>query len=60
MFTLPDFHDDFHGSALAHAALAVLQALDCPIGGGWGNRDEEEGGDGGLRAGMREKEEERR
>lgn len=34
-FTLPDFHDDFHGSALAHASLAVLQALDCPIGGGW-------------------------
>lgn len=34
-FTLPDFHDDFHGSALAHASLAVLQALDCAVGGCW-------------------------
>lgn len=43
---MPDFHDDFHGSALAHASLAVLQALDCPIGGGW-STVEGLGGEGG-------------
>lgn len=32
-FTLSDFHDDFHGSALAHASLPVLQALHCAVGG---------------------------
>lgn len=32
---MPDFHDDFHGSALAHASLPVLEALDCTVGGCW-------------------------
>lgn len=33
VWDLPDFHDDFHGFALAHAPLAVLQALHGAIGG---------------------------
>lgn len=51
-FTLPDFHDDFHGSALAHASIAVLQALDRTIGGGWrveGVWEAEEGVTGKVR-----------
>lgn len=39
--TLPDFHDDFHGSALAHASLPVLQALHCTVGGCCRGGDEE-------------------
>ena len=43
--TLPDFHDDFHGSALAHASLPVLQALDRSIGGRWRGGGGMEGGE---------------
>lgn len=72
-FTLPDFHDDFHGSAPARASFTVLQALDCTIGGSWsnvgggkggdgikGDRQEEGGCDAGLREEKQEKEGERR
>lgn len=39
---MPDFHDDFHGSALAHASFTVLQALDGAVGGCWKREGEEE------------------
>lgn len=38
---MADFHDDFHGSALAHASFTVLQALDGAVGGGCRWRREE-------------------
>lgn len=38
---MADFHDDFHGLALAHASFTVLQALDGAVGGGWRWRREE-------------------
>lgn len=53
---MPDFHDDFHGSALAHASLPVLQALDCSVGGCW-RGDKGGGWVGGEGEGDEEKEE---
>lgn len=41
---MPDFHDDFHGSALAHASLPVLQTLDRAIGGCCNGRKKGMGG----------------
>lgn len=40
---MADFHDDFHGSALAHASFTVLQALHGAVGGGckWRSRKRE-------------------
>lgn len=31
VFTLSNFHEDLHGSCLAHPSLLVIQALQRPI-----------------------------
>lgn len=61
---MADFHDDFHGSALAHASFTVLQALHGAVGGGceWRRgregeegEEEEEGGRWGSSGQRKEK-----
>lgn len=59
---MPDFHNDFHGSALAHASLPVLQALDGTVGGGWRGEKEmrcEEKRERGWEGGRKKKQERR-
>lgn len=59
---MADFHDDFHGSALAHASFTVLQALHGAVGGGcrWRReRAEEEVGEGGWQSSGQKRRKER-